>query len=540
MGKTKGVILPNNTCDICGFNTKNVYIYKRHRVRCKREKTDTGPDELTKLKDTMLNSGEQPNTSSSTPLKVPDFKTSQTKDNDGESELRKNMTARVEEKSKPTYKKTYKCNQCQFTTLKSKMFLYHQIIKHKENLCIYSCMKCEYCSKVKGKIQTHMGMVHKIKIADLKEIPLEYDFKSGPPVGIKEEDVSVDLSKPTPSPTPKLIHVPRPTSSPSPKLIHVPKPSSQPSSILSSALTSAKSPSADDHIIEMNSGPGSVKYKCKYCLFNNPVKEVVASHVKTKHMNMKQFKCSQCDYTTTKKIEFIAHKAEHVNVSSDQGKILVEPTEYRCGECDYTTYSKLDYDEHKRGHDNEVMPYQCNICANPKVFGYIKPFKCSLCGHRSNWKWDLTKHMRSKHPDPNEKPFIITLSEAEARSTYKEYMAGIISPVTSAVKKLKSSMVEKEKKQREVTLKRSTYRQFKCTACPYRSNWRSDLLRHIKRKHGIARAKVQILDVEEAKQSLYEYDYKPKKNRGPFGVKKRYMSGEERRGYGQNMEMWEM
>uniref|UniRef100_A0A2C9KKT1 C2H2-type domain-containing protein n=1 Tax=Biomphalaria glabrata TaxID=6526 RepID=A0A2C9KKT1_BIOGL len=54
--------------------------------------------------------------------------------------------------------------------------------------------------------------------------------------------------------------------------------------------------------------------------------------------------------------------------------------------------------------------------SNPKMHGYVKPFKCSICGLRSNWKWDLKKHLRSKHP--GEGGFVIMLSIEEASSTY--------------------------------------------------------------------------------------------------------------------------
>ena len=44
-------------------------------------------------------------------------------------------------KTKPTYKKTYRCMKCSFTTTKSKLHLYHQIVIHKENANIFSCIR---------------------------------------------------------------------------------------------------------------------------------------------------------------------------------------------------------------------------------------------------------------------------------------------------------------------------------------------------------------------------------------------------------------
>ena len=59
---------------------------------------------------------------------------------------------------------------------------------------------------------------------------------------------------------------------------------------------------------------------------------------------------------------------------------------------------------------------------------------------------------------------------------------------------------------------KGVYKEFKCSACPYRSNWRSDIQRHTKRKHG-GRARLVIMDKDEAKKSLDTYKYDPRRER---------------------------
>ena len=45
-----------------------------------------------------------------------------------------------------------------------------------------------------------------------------------------------------------------------------------------------------------------------------------------------------------------------------------------------------------------------------------RPFKCSHCGRRSNWRWDLKKHIRaSRHPNAS----VIELSNDEARRSFQ-------------------------------------------------------------------------------------------------------------------------
>ncbi|CDI98038.1 zinc finger protein 45 [Echinococcus multilocularis] len=52
--------------------------------------------------------------------------------------------------------------------------------------------------------------------------------------------------------------------------------------------------------------------------------------------------------------------------------------------------------------------------------GYIRPYMCSFCGHRSNWKWDLRKHMKNMHGREGK---VIILSNEEARRTLAQYKA---------------------------------------------------------------------------------------------------------------------
>lgn len=224
---------------------------------------------------------------------------------------------------------------------------------------------------------------------------------------------------------------------------------------------------------------------------------------------------------------------------------------YRCGEanCEKRTNSQGDLKRHysfihpnaevKYYYKNETTPRTSDEplntksslsnrslgSANPKVFGYIKPFKCSACGHRSNWKWDLNKHMRMKHP--NTHASVITLDEVEAKATYHDYMKRMAAANNASNNKSAEKPLppEREKVEREKMPSRSIFREFKCSACPYRSNWRSDLARHIKRKHGLLRAKIVLLGTEEAKKSLTEYDYNPRFRRNAMRKMERKDSG---------------
>ena len=77
------------------------------------------------------------------------------------------------------------------------------------------------------------------------------------------------------------------------------------------------------------------------------------------------------------------------------------------------------------GHDSTVRT--SSVPAGVRRFGVAiacrsaradrcRPFKCSHCGRRSNWRWDLKKHIRaSRHPNAE----VIELSDEEARRSFQ-------------------------------------------------------------------------------------------------------------------------
>ena len=51
-----------------------------------------------------------------------------------------------------------------------------------------------------------------------------------------------------------------------------------------------------------------------------------------------------------------------------------------------------------------------------------KPFECSLCAYRSNWRWDITKHIRLKTiRDPGHKTAKVLMNDETGRRNYTKY-----------------------------------------------------------------------------------------------------------------------
>ena len=205
------------------------------------------------------------------------------------------------------------------------------------------------------------------------------------------------------------------------------------------------------------------------------------------------------------------------------------------------SYKALSTNSSGRSPDLPVM-----ATAEPKALGYIRPFKCGLCGRRSNWKWDVSKHIKERHPGKNVK--IITLTETEARATVNDYVKDLVpqlNKLSNFVPKRKneaspslgkerspdvsvdstaenvakaqettgeSPMITDENSHEKIDFKnmpaKGIFRQFKCSLCQYRSNWRADVQRHIERVHKNETAFVIMLKKDVAEATLEEYQYK--------------------------------
>lgn len=170
--------------------------------------------------------------------------------------------------------------------------------------------------------------------------------------------------------------------------------------------------------------------------------------------------------------------------------------------------------------------------SDPKKLGYIKPFKCSVCGRRSNWKWDCNKHIRICHADTD--AYVITMSEDEARmnptpkiqnttallNSASSSTSGDQESIVSAnsINRLSDGEQSMDSDGTPVLVEEKLLRRFQCSVCLSRSNWRSDLHRHIKSKHG-GKGRIIILDLDVAQASLESYRYTKERQQAKIQTK---------------------
>ncbi|XP_055916207.1 uncharacterized protein LOC129949031 isoform X2 [Eupeodes corollae] len=77
---------------------------------------------------------------------------------------------------------------------------------------------------------------------------------------------------------------------------------------------------------------------------------------------------------------------------------------YKCPHCSFWASTASRFHVHIVGHLNK------------------KPFECSLCAYRSNWRWDITKHIRLKTiRDPSHKNARVLMNDETGRRNYTKY-----------------------------------------------------------------------------------------------------------------------
>ncbi|KAL5103235.1 hypothetical protein TcWFU_003363 [Taenia crassiceps] len=145
-----------------------------------------------------------------------------------------------------------------------------------------------------------------------------------------------------------------------------------------------------------------------------------------------------------------------------------------------------------------------------------KPYRCSSCGHRSNWKWDINKHIRVAHP---ERPDVttITMDQEEAKQTLPAYLERVrafgrngrsSAPCCDEMNPTCSNGSGSCQQDREGYI-----RPYMCSFCGHRSNWKWDLRKHMKIMHG-REGKVITLSNEEARRTLDQYKANRRQGQG--------------------------
>ncbi|UXI19139.1 Synaptosomal-associated protein 29 [Sarcoptes scabiei] len=218
------------------------------------------------------------------------------------------------------------------------------------------------------------------------------------------------------------------------------------------------------------------RHVCSICGYKTRWISELERHVRV-HSNEKPFRCSCCNFRSKWKGDLNRHMQRYhpnsTNIVNNNGTSLII-SEQECnddsvangtsvakqddevpsepfinaddylmaemtqsknsdGQNDPEITSDLDNDDNTIGCGSVAKMYKCTLCdfmcstASRFHVHYVqhlntKPFQCSICGHRSNWEWDVTKHIKMKaQRDPNHEKAMPVLIHDSGIRDYSKY-----------------------------------------------------------------------------------------------------------------------
>lgn len=164
----------------------------------------------------------------------------------------------------------------------------------------------------------------------------------------------------------------------------------------------------------------------------------------------------------------------------------------------------------KHGRGRKSAPASYNRSNTNSKEEQWKRHQCSGCGHRSNWKWDINKHIKVAHPERTNIT-TLTLDLDEAKRTFGEYMNRLKLTRNRYLNEAAAGSPDSNLWPSGSTaigpygpINEGYYRPYKCSICGHRSNWKWDVRKHIKQMHN-GDAEVITLSLEEARRTIHQY-----------------------------------
>ena len=145
------------------------------------------------------------------------------------------------------------------------------------------------------------------------------------------------------------------------------------------------------------------KFKCSDCDYTSSKNEYVIDHIKKSHQ--KTFKCNQCDYTNTVKKFVINHmKITHSITPKKSQHSLQNAKLFKCTECDYSNIINDYVMKHMQiVHDKSFECKKCDFKTKEKteyfkhVEAHENPYKCYECDYENVSVENVYKHIKETH-----------------------------------------------------------------------------------------------------------------------------------------------
>jgi hypothetical protein len=212
-----------------------------------------------------------------------------------------------------------------------------------------------------------------------------------------------------------------------------------------------------NHQQSMNTTNNNNQLQCTFCSYIGRSYAKLQLHLAT-HYNLKKFMCPICNKRANFKWDVQKHIRKVHNDNVSQVICLSEP-EARESINSYVKVVNRSQSQSAPSTPNQqtsvaaanVSPTKQLISLNSNT---KNKFKCSLCSKTSSWQWDIRKHMREMHK--NQICDVIVLDNNSISNNNNS----------------NSQPTSTSFNNQSICTDATGNKKFKCTLCPYRSNWK--------------------------------------------------------------------
>ncbi|XP_065569805.1 uncharacterized protein LOC136033109 isoform X2 [Artemia franciscana] len=321
--------------------------------------------------------------------------------------------------------KFYRCSHCQYITHVKARFTkhvkYHSMPTIKCDLCdfktpykwnldrhlknhtgtgIFKCTQCNFTARIKQSLTVHTFNHHceTLKLSDMEAVDLDYSNSDSSKSEFNGEPLiptTVEAIQTPEQPQKKKIR-------PVPNLIPISQITSKEPHVASTEMALQVMSFLDRLAERLAQSPVEVpkpeeirpvsmtSSRCQFCRRRCKSRNDLVSHLKTCNLAISVNKetsksianegnLDAQDYDDDDAVVGLETEPGHGMVCNAivEGPTIIRRV-YKCPSCSFWATTASRFHVHMVGHTN------------------TKPFECSECRYRSNWRWDITKHIRLK------------------------------------------------------------------------------------------------------------------------------------------------
>ncbi|CAH0549818.1 unnamed protein product [Brassicogethes aeneus] len=410
------------------------------------------------------------------------------------------------EKKVPITRKTYFCDNCDYSTLSKSSFDWHTIsckkikvepttkttklrTKSSNKVADIECPYCSYSTKRKPDLHKHVNRMHreqndiekKIEMTCLKKNCVYCDFTTEYTIALQRHIYSKHREQ---NELEKKVPITLKTYSCDNCDYSTLSKSSFDSHTISCIKIKVE-PTTKTTKLRSKSSNKVADIECPYCSYSTKRKQDLHRHVYRMHREQNDIEkeieitfmkknCVYCDFTTVETHSLQMHiYSKHREQNELEKKVPITIKTYFCDNCDYSTLSKSYFDSHIISCKKiKVEPTTKTTKLRTKSSNKVADIECPYCSYSTKRKQDLHKHVNRIHREQNDIEKKIEITCLKKNCVYCDF-------TTVDTRELQMHIYSKHREQNELEKKVPiTIKTYSCDNCDYTTVRKSSFYSH--------------------------------------------------------------